>query len=81
MMYWHWHDGYGWATFVVNLLFWLLVIGAITWVVLSLAGRNGQGSDATGEQGSQALSILKERFARGEISEEEFRHRRDLLLH
>jgi|HubBroStandDraft_6_1064221.scaffolds.fasta_scaffold50639_6 putative membrane protein len=80
MMYWHWQDGYGWAMLTVNVLFWLLVVGGITLVVLALMRAEGRRPDDRGDDTTQALSILKERFARGEIDDDEFRRRHDLLL-
>jgi putative membrane protein len=80
MMYWHWDDGYGWAMLVVNLLFWLLAIGGIAWVAVSLLRGDRRRPDDRTDDTSAALSVLKERFARGEIDDDEFRRRRDLLL-
>ena len=56
------------------LVFWGLVIGAIIGVVRSRAGTN-----PGAQSSSQAMHLLEERFARGEIDADEFAARRDLL--
>ena len=56
-------------------LFWILLIVVIVWAVraMSSADRNRRGS------AKSPLEILQERFARGEIDEEEFERKRKLL--
>ncbi len=52
----------------------LLVIGAlVVYFIVSNNNKNNQGG------GSSALDILEKEFARGNISEEEFLRKRDLL--
>ena len=57
------------------LLFWVFVIAGIVWLVLTLS------RSQTRERGSglDAVQILEERLARGEIDAEEFRTRRAAL--
>jgi putative membrane protein len=65
-----WGSGQGWIWMVLT---WAIVIGLVVWVVARLAPRNGtQGRHGAGE----ARRILDERFARGEIDDEEYRRRR-----
>jgi putative membrane protein len=72
-MMWWWGSGYGW---IWMLVVWAVVIGGVIWVVTQLSARNG----TRGQGGSSdARSILDERFARGEIDEDEYRRRRDEL--
>lgn len=67
MMNGYWY-GFG-GLFMV--LFWVFVIAAIVWLVLTLARpRITSGGE------SSAKRILEERLARGEIDAEEFRVRR-----
>jgi putative membrane protein len=57
--------------------FWLLLIVVIAWAVkVALPGGADGGKDA-----KSPLQILEERFARGEIDEEEFERKRKLLGH
>lgn len=57
-------------------IFWLLVIAAIVSVIisaLSISARNRSASE------DSPLDILKRRYARGEIDDEEFKRRRNEL--
>jgi putative membrane protein len=55
----------GWLIIV-----WIVIIGLIVWGVIALTRYAGKG--AGGGQRRDPLEILKERYARGEISREEF---------
>jgi putative membrane protein len=70
--------GMGWMW-----LWWLLLLVGVVVVVvgLMLAWRSGDRSRAggTARRPSSAREILDERFARGEIDEEEYRARRRVL--
>jgi len=55
------------------LLFWVGVAVLIMWAV-----RNG-GNSAGRDRPDRALEVLKERYARGEIDDDEFRSRRSEL--
>lgn len=74
-------DGYGMGGFgfgwIFMILWWALIIVGIValvkWVATSSGGDGRSGGD------SKALDILKQRYARGEIDEQEFQKRkRDL---
>ena len=65
MMYWY--DGNGeWWMWLIMIIFWIVVIGLVIWGIGTISRRS------TGGGGSNALSIAKERYAKGEISHEEF---------
>lgn len=88
----HWND-YGdhhsrWIQWTVGLplgiLFWLLVVWGIIALVRTASGRESSTPHARmnprGAQSTDAAkSILAERFARGEVDEDEFRRRSDAL--
>jgi putative membrane protein len=68
--------GWGWMIFggLHMLLFWALVIGVIVLVVRVLSdGASGKRHD------KDALAILKERYARGEIDKAEYERMREDL--
>jgi putative membrane protein len=72
--------GVGWFGMIFMLVFWALVIGGvillIRWLAQSSAGRGRSGPN----EGSKAVDILKERYARGEISRDQFESmKKDLL--
>ena len=75
-MMWGWNDmgGAGWLLMaLMMLIFWGGLAAIIVWLI-----RQPQRSG--GDAKPSATSILEERFARGEIDEEEFHTRRDTLL-
>lgn len=61
--------GYGGMIFggFFMIVFWLFFIGAIIWLVKALSGGVNNSS-----QKLQAMNVLKERYAKGEISKKEF---------
>jgi putative membrane protein len=63
----HWdHHGFWW--FPVGLL-WLAVLGTIVWLVVHTVRRDNRSGV------ERATDILAERYARGEVSVEEYRER------
>ncbi len=68
--------GFGW----LMPIFWIFILGLIIWVVIALT----QGVGSTRGKGSvnqiSTLEILKDRYARGEISKEEFADKRKDLM-
>jgi putative membrane protein len=75
MMHWGdygWGMGFGW---IFMIIFWALVILGIMYIVHAVSRRAGQsGAEET------PLDILKKRYARGEITKEEFERMKDDLL-
>lgn len=67
MMMW---TGWGWQ-WLWMVGFWAVVIVLIVWAVARLAPRTPDRHDAR--------TILDERYARGEIDDDEYRHRRSEL--
>ncbi|UYG98093.1 SHOCT domain-containing protein [Cytobacillus firmus] len=66
---------------LLNMLFWILIIGfAIYGVVLLIMKpfEKNKGSDRKSDH-VNALDILRERFARGEINEEEYEQKKRVL--
>jgi putative membrane protein len=77
MGYWYGMQAFGW---IGMLLFWALVVVAIVYLVRYL---NTQSSSRESERQpdsvDSAQAILRERFARGEIDQEEFEQRKRSL--
>lgn len=64
-------DGWGWH-WLWMLGWWALIIGLIAWAVTRIAPSGPQ-------RGSDARAILDERYARGELDDDEYRRRRTEL--
>lgn len=56
---------------LLMIAFWVLIIGGAIWLVVTLA-RSNQGSSATAGSGQTPLAILQARYAKGEITKEQF---------
>ena len=71
-----WGGGWGWFGIVHMVLWWFLIILGIMVLAKWLFGSSGSSRSA---ESDRALSILRERYARGEIDKQEFdARRRDL---
>lgn len=53
---------------IFMLLFWILIIAGIVYLVKYMA----EGRKGIEQKGDRAIDIIKERYAKGEISKEEF---------
>lgn len=68
----------GWiAMSLMMLVFWGGLIALVVWLIRS--SHNGRLADRTQNPTDRGEEVLAERFARGEIDEAEFTHRRELL--
>lgn len=70
MMY-GWGGGMGWVGMVMMIAFWVLVIVALVFLIRWLM-QGSRGQAGARPSGSNALDILMERYARGEIDKNEF---------
>ncbi len=81
MMYWYGTGMSGWAyAFMIMgmLLFWCLIVGGIVLLIRYLGGAHRPGR-TTLDAPDVPERILAERLARGEIDEEDYRHRLAVL--
>ncbi|MFO8011543.1 MAG: SHOCT domain-containing protein [Dehalococcoidia bacterium] len=75
---WHYHDGMGWWMVFIGISMIILFLG-ITLVLLRDARKTSAKDRGSESDRDRALDIARERYARGEISKEEFEQiRRDL---
>ncbi|MDI2124778.1 SHOCT domain-containing protein [Yinghuangia seranimata] len=76
------HDFSGWDWFgmaVGMVVFWALAIALVFWLVRSVAGREQSRSVAPPPRPATPQHLLTERFARGEIDEDEYLRRLAVL--
>lgn len=64
---------WGW---IIHLLFWAALIGFVLWAFKRVTC---QGASPSSVVGGEAASILDSRFARGELTAEEYRQARQTL--
>lgn len=76
MMYGPWDGGWGFGMMIMSLLFLALIVVGVVLIVRSFP--HGEQA-APRSDGSRALDILDERFARGEIDQQEYEERRRTL--
>jgi putative membrane protein len=87
MMFWYDHGmtGWGWAMMTISMIvFWVLVIGLGVLLFRALRGGPQDSIEAGPSVGSPPRrptpeQLLAERYARGEIDEEEYQRRLDTL--
>lgn len=66
-----WYDGMGWFMLFGGILF-VLFWGAIIFLIVWAVRRSSQGHGAGTPGNRSALDIAKERYARGEITKEQY---------
>ncbi len=66
--------GWGFGGGIMMLVFWIVIIFLIVWAIKEFSGKRNSNSK------SSALDILKERYAKGEISKEEFEAKKKDLI-
>lgn len=77
--------GFGGVGMVLVILFWVVLIAAAIWFVARLfpqiAGQSPSGTNSTKDLATLSPeAILKERFARGEITKEQYEEMRRTLM-
>jgi len=63
--------GMGWFGGIFMIAFWILILVGLVFVIRWLIQATGK-KEERGQQGSRAIEILKERYARGEIDKAQF---------
>jgi len=70
---WQAHEGMGWWMVfggILTILFWAGVFALVVWVIARLVGH--EGSRSTAGTKHNPLDIARERYARGELTKEQF---------
>ena len=62
----------GWMMMIGSIVFWGLIVGLAVFAIIRLAPARKRDDDA--------VAILKQRLARGEINAEEYQSRRNLII-
>lgn len=65
-----WHDGFMGGTMWFGWIFWLMVLVLIVWFIANRLNKSKQDSQSSGQE--SAMDIIKKRYAKGEITKEEF---------
>jgi len=63
----------------LSFLFWALVISLAVYLVIKIFRSQANNSNETSQDRIDSLAILKARFAKGEISQEEFLKMKQIL--
>lgn len=81
MMFWYGHDmgGWGYALMTIGMVvFWVLVIGGFVVLIRSMT-TNPTVSNLPPQAGAAPQQVLADRYARGEIDDEEYMRRLKVL--
>jgi putative membrane protein len=68
--YWQWHTWWVFPMFMP--IFWIVMIGLCLYFIFGRNRSSRTWVPSRGFEGETALDILKKRYAKGEISKEEF---------
>jgi len=71
--------GIGFIVLLVIILFFVMLILLVFWLARTVTTNNGSSQIKSGGHRSDALEILNQRYARGEISREEYQEMRSDL--
>ena len=66
--------GFGGFGFIFMALFWIVIIAGGIWLLSNLFPKNNtsQAKDSGSDGSESAVNILKQRYARGELTKEEY---------
>ena len=73
-----WDVGFWWPFMLVRLLLWGIFLSLLVWFAVRMFSR-GRGDTPPGATIDSAEEILRERFARGDISAEEYERALEIL--
>jgi putative membrane protein len=66
--------GYGmdFGNYIWMIIFWIAVLGGGIWLLATIFPQTNTASDSNAEKSANPLAVLKQRYAHGEMSKEEF---------
>ncbi len=70
---------WGWIGMILMLAFWFGLVWLIIWAIVGARSRDSSVASQPPGAGDPSLRILRERFARGELTPEEFEQARRTL--
>ena len=73
----HWMNGAG-GYMWFGWIFWLILLGVIVWAVVTIINKNQTGT-GNNQLGESSIDILKKRFAKGEITKEQYDQMKTVL--
>ena len=80
---WFMHDNWNWGWMVFGaawmVFFWGAIIALVVWAISRLSGDRQTSGGQWRSEGRSPLDIAKERYARGEITREQFEQLREDL--
>ncbi len=71
-MWWYHNGNAHWGWMVFGMMWMVIFWAAIIWFFVWALRKTGNGSDAPRTPGASALDIARARYARGEITREQF---------
>lgn len=74
MMY---YGGWGWGWAMVCMVAFIAIVALVAWAIVAASSRRD--TPPTRDGSSDAISVLDRRYASGEIDENEYQRRRQLL--
>lgn len=79
----HIYYGFSFLYFVLHIIWWVIIVALIIWLI-RLATHGGPryhaGPRSWMRENGDAMRILRERYAKGEITKEEFEERKKTLM-
>lgn len=75
----HWGPDGGFGGMWFGPIIWILVLGLLVWLAIGVLRRYDPADRSGSTSRKSPREILDDRYARGEINEEEYRHRRSVL--
>lgn len=64
--------GMGFSSTIWMIIFWIIIIGGGIWLLAAIFPRVNTFPEDRSESNNDPLTILKQRYARGELTKEEF---------